>query len=49
MARKIFKETKMSGNNIFKASKGKENILQALKQKEQQNEMQRLHTLPERQ
>lgn len=43
MARKIFKPTKMQGNNIFRAANGKENVLQALKEK--QNEMRRLHTL----
>lgn len=46
MARKIFRETKMSSSNIFRASKGKENILQVLRRREQANEVQRLHTLP---
>lgn len=45
MARKIFKQTKMQGSNIFRAAKGKENILQALMQKEKTDEMRRLHTL----
>lgn len=45
MARKIFKPTKMQGGNIFRVAKGKENIMQALRQKEKNYEMQRLHSL----
>lgn len=35
----------MQGGNIFRASKGKENILHVLRQKEKNYEMQRLHSL----
>ena len=45
MARKIFKETKMQGSNIFRASKGKENIMHVLRQKEKNYEMQRVYPL----
>ena len=45
MSRKVFRPTKMQGGNIFRAAKGKENILQALRQKEKNDEMRRLHTL----
>lgn len=33
MSRKIFKETKMQGGNIYRPAKSKENILKLLKQK----------------
>lgn len=33
MARKIFKETKMQGGNIYRPCKGKENIIAIIKQK----------------
>lgn len=33
MSRKIFKETKMQGGNIYRPAKNKENILKLLKQK----------------
>lgn len=46
MARKIFRETKMSNSNIFRVSKGKGNILHVLRRREQANEVQRLYTLP---
>lgn len=34
MSRKIFRETKMQGGNIYRPSKSKENILNVLKQKQ---------------
>lgn len=36
MARKIFHETKMQGGNIYRACKGKENVLALLRQRQAQ-------------
>ena len=36
MARRIFRETKMQGGNIYRPCKGKENVLELLKQKQAQ-------------